>query len=170
MKILAQVKNGKMALSDYNRRSLNDFIKQKENQGVVVAIESRTPESRQVRKFYHGAILPLWAYLNGYEYRDSEVLGFLHEHAKREFNGELVVLDRKEVRRGGSTKGLLNENDQHNSGYLERVINYLEENYGIDRDKVLNHEHYKKWRDEFYSIGEHEDYIAYLIDLKFLKG
>ena len=72
------------------------------------------------------------------------------------------MLDGKQVKRGKSTKGLLAENDKAESGYIERVISYLEEQYGIDRNKILNHEHYKKFRDEIFSYGEYDDYISYL--------
>ncbi|MFA5050987.1 MAG: hypothetical protein WC499_02630 [Patescibacteria group bacterium] len=169
MKILGKVTNKKLAISDYNRRALNDFLKDESNDGVIIAIESRTPESRQVRKFYHGAVLQLWAFLNGWDYRDSENLAFLHEHAKKEFNGEIVLLDGIQVKKGKSTKGLLAENDQQDSGYLERVIDYLERNYGIDRDKVLNPMHYKKFTEEIYGISTYESYIDYLQELGYLK-
>jgi hypothetical protein len=82
------------------------------------------------------------------------------------------LLDGKPTRRGMSTKGLLSENDLQNSGYLERVIQNLEDNYGIDRNKVLNTEHYLDWRDrvqvEF--PDKYETYIDYLISLNFLEA
>ena len=166
IRFIAQAKDGKLSTSDYTRRQLSQFLK--DNDGITLAITPRVPESRKQRAFYHGAIMPLWAYLNGYDHRDGDVLKWLHETAKREFNGEIVFLDGKKVKRGMSTKGLLAENDAQNSGYIERVINYLEENYGIDRIKVLNPEHYKKFMDEIYSVSEYDDYILYLLDLGFL--
>jgi hypothetical protein len=169
MKILGKISKGKLEIGKYNRKLLNDFLKNPSNENIVISVESRTPESKNVRRFYHGAILPLWAYLNGWDYRKAERIEYLHNHAKMEFNGEIDMLEGKEIKVGMSTKGLLIENDKHNSGYLERIINYLEENYGIDREKVLNPEHYKKWADEVYSVGMCDDYIAYLRELKFLK-
>ena len=169
MKLLGKIINNKLALSDYNRRFWNDYLKKPENQNKVIAIQDRIPESRKQRAFYEGAIIPLWAFLNGYDYKDCDVLGFLRETAKKEFNGEDIILDGKKVRRGKSTKGLLAENDQQASGFLERVMSYLEENYGIDRNKVLNSEHYKKWRDEIYSFGEYDSYIEYLQSIGFLN-
>lgn len=163
MKILGRIKNGKLEIGDYNRRFLNDFLKQKKNQGRVIAIQDRVPESRKQRAYYFGAVLTLWAYLNGQDHRNGDEIGFLHEHAKREFNGEIVMVEGKPVKRGKSTVGLMNDNDQANSGYLERVISYLEENYGIDRAKVLNPEHYKQWRDEVFAFGEQDNYIEYLL-------
>lgn len=168
MKILGRVKNGKLEIGDYNRRLLNDFLKQKKNQGRVIAIQDRVPESRKQRAYYHGAVLTLWAYLNGQNYKDGDEIGFLHEHAKREFNGEIVLVEGKPVKRGKSTVGLMNDNDQENSGYLERVISYLEENYGIDRTKVLNPKHYKDFKDRIYMEGKYDTYIDYLKDLHFI--
>jgi hypothetical protein len=168
MKILGKIIRGKLALSNWSRSEYNKFLADPKNEGRVIAIQDRVPESKKQRDFYHGAILPMWAYLNGWNYRDGDTIGYLHEDAKREFNGEIVIRDGKKVRRGKSTKGLLGENDQQNSGYIERIISYLEENYAIDRNKVLNCEHYKKFRDEIYSAGEYDSYIEYLKSLHFL--
>lgn len=169
MKILGRVTNKKLAISEYNRAILNDYIHDIKNDGHIIAIESRSPESKQARRYYHGAVIPLYAYLNGYDYRDSEILGFLHKHLAEEFNGEIVMLDGKQVKKGKSTKGLLTKNDQQGSGYVDRVIDYLEEQYGIDRNKVLNTEHYQDFIDRVYMNGQYEDYIDYLKDLGFLS-
>jgi len=169
MKIIGKIINGKLEIGDYNRAKLNDFLKDKKNQGRKIAIQDRAPESRKQRAFYHSAVLTLWAYLNGQDYKDGDEIGFLHEHAKREFNGEIVLVEGKPVKRGKSTTGLLSENDQANSGYIDRVVTYLEENYGIDRTKVLNPEHYKTWRDEIFSFGKQDNYIDYLLEIGLLK-
>ena len=63
-----------------------------------------------------------------------------------------------------STKGMLNK------GYLERVIDHLVENYGIDPAMVLNPELYKKFRDEIYPMtSKYDTFIDYMVDLKLLK-
>lgn len=169
MKILGKNIKGKLAISDYNRRIFNDFLKNPENDGAVIAIENRNPESKKARAFLHGSVYPMWAYLNGWDYRDKEVLDFLHFHGKQEFNGEVVTLDGKKIIKGKSTKGLLTKNDQAQSAYIERVIDYLEKNYGIERDKVLNPNHYKKFAEEIYMDGKYDDYIDYLQDIGLLK-
>jgi hypothetical protein len=74
----------------------------------------------------------------------------------------------KSVKVGLSTKGLLKETDKQNSGYVERVISYIEENYGVDRTKVLNTAHYKDFVDRVYSVSKYDDYIDYLVELNFL--
>ena len=165
MKILAKIVKGQIAFSEYNLKVWNDYKKNAKNEGSVIAIQDRIPDSKNIRGFYHGGVLPLWAYLNGWDYRSGEVIGYLHEDAKREFNGEIVLKEGKPVKIGKSTKGLLAENDQQNSGYVERVISYLEQNYAIDRNKVLNHNHYKWWRDTIRSFGANDCYIDYLIEV-----
>jgi len=142
--------------SDYNRRRLQDWLNK--NEGSRGMIEALLPESRKQRKFYHAAVIPLWAYLNGYDYRDHEILAWLHEEAKREFNGEMVILDGKAKIKGKSTRGQLND-------YVEKVVTYLEENYAIDRFQVLEPNDFKKWRDEIYPAGGPDCYLDYLKEL-----
>jgi len=169
MKLLGKIKDGKMSLSEYNLHIWHDFCKDPANDNRVIVVSDRLPESGKQRRFLHGAVYPLWLFLNGMDYRDSDNLKWIHELAKKEFNGEIIIFDGKEVRKGKSTKGLLAENDKQESGFIERVITYLEENYAIDRNKVLNPDHYKKFSDEIYSVGNYECYIDYLISLNFLN-
>jgi len=157
---IAKSINGGLSLgSEHNRARLKQHLR--DNPGMTYRIEAQLPESEKQRKFYHGAVLPLWAYLNGWDYEDSEILRFLHHEAKKEFNGEMVMLDKKMVKRGKSSKGKL----QH---LVESLVTYLEENYAIDREKVLSPSEYKYWRDVVYSNGGPETYIAYLKELNHL--
>ena len=112
------------------------------NPGARYKIERITPESRKQRGFYHGAVIPLWAYLNEMDHHDGDILDMLHGEAKKEFNGDMVVIDGKPRHVGRSTKGELA------SGYLDKFIDYLEEQYAIKRDEVLNTKDYERHRDE----------------------
>ncbi len=155
MRLIAQLTLKGIHLGDYNSKKLRDYAKS--HIGDRVAIETITPESREQRGFLHGAVYPLWIYLNDGDYRDSSLIEWVHEEGKREFNGELVVWDGKTVKRGKSTKGELAK------GYVDRVIDFLEEQYGIDRFKVLSTDDYKYYRDVIYSNPDApEDYISYL--------
>jgi hypothetical protein len=155
---LVQFIGGKMAIhGGYKKIGFKEEIK--ENPNAKWTLTRITPESDKLRGFYHGAIIPLWAYLNNLDHTDSNVLDFLHHEAKKEFNGEVVMIDNKPTKFGKSTKGKLN------SGYIERIIEYLEENYAIDRLQVLDSEHYKDFRDRVYSSGEFDTYIDYLVFL-----
>lgn len=135
----------------------------KRNPGIRAEIVPFLPDSRKQRRFYFGAILTLWAYLDGKDYKDSAVIEDLHEVAKLEFNAQIVVVKGKKYRVGKSTKGKLNQ------GYLERIIDYLEESYGIDRMKVLNPKHYKDFMDRIFSFSHYETYIDYLKELHYLS-
>ncbi len=113
---------------------------------------------------YHGAYLPLWAFLDGKDYKDSAVLEVLHEVAKLEFNPTVVVVNGKEKKIGKSTKGKLNK------GFMERILDYLIENYAIDPAEVLNPDHYKDFKDRIYPYTtKYDTYIDYLLDLGVLK-
>lgn len=146
--------------SDYNKvRLLKDL---KENKGARYKVIRETPESREVRGFYHGAVIPLWVFLDGNDYRDSAICAHYHNEAKKEFNGDIIIRAGKKEKIGKSTKGKLN------SGYVDRVIDSLEEQYGIDRSKVLDTELYKKWRDEIYPYGGADNFIQYMSEIGLL--
>ena len=160
---LGQSKDGHLSMgSEYNAIRFRQDLRA--NDGARYRIERLTPESGKQRRFYHGGVLPVWAYLNGYDYKDSNTLDWLHHHAKNEFNGEVVMLDGKPTKKGKSTKGALNK------GYLDRIIDYLEDQYGIDRTQVLDPEQYKYWRDKLLPSGETEylNYIDYMLSLNLL--
>ena len=148
--------------TDYARDQFKKWLKA--STGIKVDLIPLLPENRKVRKFYHGAVLTLWAFLNGYDHKDPSILRWLHEVAKLEFNAEFVNLDGKQVKKPKSTKGELGK------GFIERVIEHLEEQYGINRQDVLDPAEYKKYRDEIQSFEDvPDDYISYLVSLGKLK-
>lgn len=141
-----------------------EFLKfLKENPHMKFSIEAIMPESKNQRRFYHGAVIPLWVYLDGKNYKDSEVLTLYHEVAKIEFHGEIITTKRGQTRIGKSTKGDLNK------GFLERVIENLVENYGISQTLCLNPESYKYFIDFIYMNGKYDTFIDYLKDLNYLS-
>lgn len=159
---LAHSDKGALSLgTEYNRARFKQDLK--DNDGARYRIERISPESREQRGFYHGAVLPLWAFLDGNDWRDHNTLEHYHHEAKKEFNGDFIVRAGKKEKFGKSTKGVLNK------GYLERVIDFLEEQYAIDRALVLNPESYKQWRDELYGTGETDSFIEYMVEIGLLK-
>jgi hypothetical protein len=138
-----------------NRALFKQYLKA--NPGVLLKITPMLPESNKQRRFYHGAVLPLWAYLDGKDYRNSEVLADLHEIAKFEFNGHEVIVDGRKMNVGRSTKG------RELAPYLERVIEHLVDNYGIDPSDVLEPKKYKEFADTVFMEGNYETYIDYLV-------
>lgn len=129
----------------------------KANPGVLCKITPMLPESSKQRRFYHGAIIPLWAFLDGKDYRNANVLADLHEIAKYEFNGHEVIVDGKKMNVGRSTKG------KELAPYIERVIEHLVDNYGIDPTEVLDPKKYKTFSDTVFMEGNYETYIDYMV-------
>jgi hypothetical protein len=66
----------------------------RDNPRVPWRLTPMLPESKKQRRFYHGAVIPLWAYLDGKDYRDHQILADLHELAKLEFNGSMSMVCR----------------------------------------------------------------------------
>lgn len=155
--------DGGLNMTDYQRATLKQFIKDNAGKRLRLVIDKLVPESRNQRKFYHGAVLCLWAYLDGNDYKSAEIMAHYHEIAKREFNTTLININGKNEKVGKSTKGDLND------GYLERIIDYLQKEYGIEPAKVLNPETYKKFRDQINLTGTYDTFIDYMRDLKILK-
>lgn len=156
----ALAKDGKLTFSNPQKRaSLARFLV--EYSGVALVITALLPESTKQRRFYHGAVLPLWAYLNDLDYHNHDVLNWLHEQAKEEFNGKFVVLDGKSKKMGQSTKGNLN-------AFCERVIDHLEAQYGVDRSKLLEPKNYKHWNNTIRPYGGPDNYIDYLLEIRLL--
>ncbi len=160
--VLAQ-RDGGIKMTDYQRATWRDTIKKNADRRIRIKIDPVVPESRKQRAFYHGAILPLWAYLDGNDYKSSSLLESYHEVAKREFNPMALMIGGKKKIVGKTTKGDLN------SGFLERIVEYLEENYGIDPGKVLDTELYKKFRDRINIMNDYDTFIDYLREIKILK-
>ncbi len=150
--------DGALDMTEYQRKDLRQFIKDNTGKRLRLVIDMLTPESRKQRAFYHGAVLCLWAYLDGNNYRSAEVMSHYHEVAKRQFNPGVIMIHGVPEMVGMSSKGELND------GYIEKIIDYLEDNYGIVPAKVLNPEHYKYFRDKIYGFGKYETYIEYMKD------
>ena len=151
---------GKAEFTDYVKASLQQD--QKDHEGGIYTITRQSKESKKGRGFLHGGCYTIWAYLDGKDYRNSKLIDWIHDHAKEEFNGAVMMFDGKKQLVGKSTKGMLQE-------FTEKIVEYLEENYGIKREDVLNPEDYKYFINEIYSEGVYDDYIIYLKDTKKLK-
>jgi len=139
------------------------FLKHcKFNIGKRFIIQDLEPESSDQRGFYHGAVIPLWVWLDGYNHRDSVKNLQYHEYAKEEFNPEILIIGGKQRKVGASTKNKL----KGENGIINKVIDFLEEQYGIDRNEVLNPAQYKHWKDAIYPYEGADNYIDYLVSIK----
>lgn len=135
------------------------------NVGKRFILMDLEPESKDQRGFFEGAVIPLWVYLDGYNHRDTVKVRQYHEHAKTEFNPEYLMICGKRVKEGASTKGKL----KGENGVINKVIDFLEEQYGIDRVEVLDPKKYKHWKDAIYPYGGPDNYIDYLVETKKIK-
>jgi hypothetical protein len=142
----------------YGRRALELKALLNDNPNTPLRLTVLLPESRAMRKFYQGAVLHLWAYLDGKNHKDWRVVKQYEKLAKIEYAGEIFITHGRTYKMPGSTRGKLDE-------ITEKVICMLEEEYGIERMKVLDPEHYKDFRDRIYPAGEYDTYIEYLIAL-----
>ena len=133
--------------------------------GQRFALIPLEPESEVQRGFYEGGVIPLWIYLDGYDFRDPVKQKQYHQHANEEFNPEVLTINGKNVKKGASSKGKLNGEN----GIINKVIDMLEEQYGIDRIECLDPAKYKDWRDRIKINGEYDEYIDYLVAMGKLK-
>lgn len=150
---------------DFGKARERVLLHCKHNAGKRFILSDLLPESQHQRKFFEGAVIRMWVYLDGKDWKDNAICKEYHEFAKLEFNPKKVVINKKLVTIGGSTKGKLQREE-----ICDKVIDYLEENYGIDRALVLNPKEYKEWRDKLRSFSDVPfDYIDYLISTKKLS-
>lgn len=146
---------------DFGKRRDSVLNHCKHNVGQRFILSDLEIESTLQRKFFEGAVIPMWVYLDGKDFRDSGICKEYHEVAKLEFNPKTVIVNGKPRIIGGSTKGKLQREE-----IVERVIDMLEEQYGIDRVLVLNPMEYKHWRDKLRSFKDVPfHYIDYLRSL-----
>lgn len=129
---------------------------------MLYSLTPLIPESRNMRGFYHGGVLSLWVYLDGADYKNGQVLEDYHEIAKQEFAFKIISTKRGIYKLPDTTKGKLGD-------IIEKVIEYLEEQYGIDRTKVLDPNEYKYWKDCIRPDGGPDHYIDYLRSADILK-
>ncbi len=153
--------DGGLDFGTYTKIHLKKFIK--ENPGMPFELKPLLPESVNQRKFFEGAICPLLTlFQEGMDYRNSKDVETVRDWLKIEFNGKLVNIGGKIHKIAQSTSHKLN------SGFLERVIGYIQDNYGVS-DDVLNPDMYKDWKDRIYPYGGSDTYIGYLLELNLIK-
>lgn len=154
---------GGLNFGTYTRLDLIKFAK--ENPEMPFELKPLLPESEDQRGFFEGGVCPLIAYYQeGMDYRNYKDRKKVRDWLKIEFNGDLVVLAGKSHKIAKSTKNKLND------GFLDRVQNWVIENYSPP-DEVFDTSVYKNWRDKLKPLGESkvETYIDYLREINLLK-
>ena len=152
--------DGRLEFGSYTKMHLKEFMK--ENPSMPFELKPILPESRKQRGFFEGAICPLLTfYQEGLDHRNSKDVKKIREWLKLEFNGEFIEIGGKVHKIAKSTLRELNR------GFLERIEDYIHENYAPPIE-ALNPEKYKHWRDEVFPYGGADNYIDYLVELKIL--
>jgi len=145
----------------YTRMYLKDFMKK--NPDMPFELVPIISESVSQRGFFEGAICPLVAfYQEGMSHRNSKDVKKVREWLKIEFNGEMIQLGGKTHKVALSTKNKLN------TGFLERVEDWIISNYAPP-DEIFDTKKYKHWKDAVYPYGGADNYIDYLKSLNILK-
>lgn len=162
---LAQSVDGRLSLgSEYNASRFRDDLKK--NSGARYRIERLTPESREMRGFFEGAVVPLCCYYQeGMDHRNNEDIKTMRSILKLEFCGKDVLFDGKIHRVEDTSKGA-----KKLKKLIEDTIDWLNDQGG--QVEVLNPNEYKKWRDTifpFASEQEPDNYIDFLVTQKILK-
>lgn len=158
-----QAKEGQIHFpSEYSRNAFKKHLEL--NEGAIFDVVKRTPESSKQRKYFEGCVVPLVTYYQeGFDHRNNKDCERVRDWLKIEFNGEIVIVLGKTHKIAKSTKGELNK------GFLERVMDWLVENYQPPLE-VLLPEKYKDWRDRVYPFSNGaNNYISYLIEIGVLS-
>jgi hypothetical protein len=152
--------DGGMEFTETTKAYFKNFLKS--NPGRWMKIEPLRVESSKQRRFFEGAVVPLFAYYQeNLDYHNADDLRKAREWLKIEFNGEILTVSGKAHKVGKTTRGeALND-------FVERVIAGMEEQGA--QVELLNPEDYKYWRDVLFGSGIHDSYIDYLLDSGKLK-
>jgi len=163
MKIPVILSEGRIEMSEYHKMQIRKALK--DTSGPIRAeIQTLLPESRHMRAYVMGSLLPLLVYLDGNDYKDTKICEYYFEHYKTEMSPEAVKIAGKIHLFGKSTKG-----SKALKVFAEKLQDYLSEHHGIDYDsKVTNPDFYKEWRDTM-SMDTTEDFLDYCKKLKHLK-
>jgi len=148
----------------FNQRKLNDYVtKNGECRG---GLELYTPESKKLRGYVMGGLLPFAVYLDGGDYEDDDVCDFYFEEYKKEFTPEYQNFKGERKLKGASSKGRKALNN-----FAEKLLEYLEEQHGIEYgSKVTSTTEYKKFIEEIYPYElQYRNWLHYCKEMKWLK-
>jgi hypothetical protein len=158
-KFFAQSLDGQLKMEDYTAKLFKKDLK--ENNGARYVVERITAESKKQRGFFEGAVVKLFCYFHErLDYHDWRDIRIARDWLMIEFNGEFIEYKGKVNKVAKSSAGKLND------GLVDKIIDYIEEQNGVDRRIVLDPEDYKHWRDTIFPYGGPSCYIDYLIDLR----
>lgn len=155
----------KFEVSEYVRKQLKQAVTDA-GRPLRATVDLITPESRNLRKYVMGCLVPLLVYLDGNDYRSSKICDYYFEYYKKEFTPEVLKINGKIETFGKSSKG-----SKALGLFCEKLQDYLHDQHGIYHDsKAVNPEEYKKFRDEIFPFDtSYEDWIDYCIKCGFIR-
>lgn len=157
------IHDNKFELTDYWRNKVRQAVKDN-GSPIRAEIQTLLPESRGMRKYVMGSLIPLLVYLDGNDYRDTKTCDRYFEHYKKEFTPELLKINGKVETFGASSKG-----SKALGRFAEKLQDYLDEHYSISySSKIISPDFYKEWRDTL-SMESMETFIEYCVRLKLLN-
>jgi hypothetical protein len=163
MKIPIILHQSKIEMSDYWKRTVHDkLIDIKKTRAYI---HTTQPESRKQRGFCMASLIPLLVYLDGNDHKDGQITDWYFEFYKKELTPATLNIKGKIQTVGQSTKGSENLNN-----FIDKLQDYLDEQYGIKRDsKIVSPDEYKKFKDTIYPFSnEYDDFIDYAVKMKWL--
>lgn len=152
---------GKIEWAPQSRVLLDEDVR--EHSGAVYEVKRRTKESKDMRNFFEGGLVPLYLFFTGRNWRDTNFHDDAREEIKRGFNGEM---------RKNPLTGKWETFGKTSIGELQRIIHELEdwlvENYQMP-DEAVDTKKYENWRDTIFPRSGPDNWIDYLLTTGTLK-
>lgn len=165
MKIPIVLRDGKIEMSEFHKGKVREALRDA-NGPIRAEIHTLLPESRKMRAYVMGGLIPLATYMDGHDHTDSEICGWYFEHFKKEFTPHAIKIDGKIQVFGKSSKG-----SNSLKVFAEKLQDHLAEQHGIEySSKAVSPVEYKRFRDEIYPFQmEYKDYIDYCEKMKWIR-
>jgi hypothetical protein len=155
MIFFAKSEEGKFFMNDYMGAMFRQHLK--DNKGMRYKITPILPESKNMRGYLEGGLLPMFCYFqDDLDHRNPDHIVWAREFLKKQLNGETHIIKGRAEVVGGSTKG-----SERLNRFVEKVVDMLTDDYGCPME-AINPEAYKKWRDEILPYGGPDNWIDYL--------
>ena len=157
----ATSEEGKLKMNEYTAARFRQHLK--ENDGMRYQVRPMLPESKNMRGYLEGGLIPMFCYFQeNLDHRNPEHHDYAREYLKEHLNGLPVVIDGRSVIVGGSTKGR-----DALTKFVERVSDMLVDDYGCPRE-AIDPEAYKNWRDTIRPSGGPDNWIDHLKNIHIL--
>lgn len=155
---------GRLVMSDYSKLMLKKIAK--EHPGTRFRIEQLLPESSKQRKYFEGALIPLYMFFQeNLDHRDSSQHEIAREQVKMALNADFrfnpITGTTEKVALSTKGRAVLKR-------VSEELQDWLIEQYAVNPE-VLNPESYKYWRDAVFPYGGPDNYIDYCVEKGILR-